>query len=145
MIKHLEHQSEPNTDKMKWVLFFIHDYGFWICACSPPFSSYSLLFLFFLPSSLMHLWIRHISFNFFQSAGVKPSKPTLPVGRYWFTLLAVQASNLNSELPTQAHQLRYLASRTSISDTITWYRKTSILLKLSNVTFAEFFTSPAKM
>jgi len=28
MIKHLEHQSEPNTDKMKWVLFFIHDCGF---------------------------------------------------------------------------------------------------------------------
>ena len=63
----------------------------------------------------------------------------------WFVLLAVQAYNLSSELPTQTHQMDYLASRMSFSDIVTPYRKTSLLMKLSNVNFAEFFTSPAKI
>jgi len=43
-------------------------------------------------------------------------------------------------LTTQTHQLHYLISRTLFSDSITSYRKTSVVLKLSNFTFAEFFT-----
>jgi len=50
------------------------------------------------------IWNRHVSLNFLQSAGVKPSsKPTLPIGRHWFTL-AVQVYNRNFKLPTQTHQ-----------------------------------------
>ena len=56
------------------------------------------------------------------------------IGWVSFTLLAVQANNLNSTLPTQTHQLHHLASRTAFSNTVTSYRKTAILLKLSNVT-----------
>jgi len=63
------------------------------------------------------------------------------IGWLWFTLLAVQTYNLNSKLPTQTHQLHHLASRTAFSNTITSHRKTAVLLKPSNVTFAEFFTS----
>jgi len=55
------------------------------------------------------------------------------------------SSSLQSDfkLPTQTHQLHYLVSRTLLFHTITSYTKTSVLLKLSNVTFPEFFTSPA--
>jgi len=54
--------------------------------------------------------------------GVKPStKPTLPIGWHWFTVLAVQACNMCFELPTKTYQLHYLASRTSFSGTITSY------------------------
>jgi len=68
--------------------------------------------------------------------GVKLStKPILLIGWHWFPLLAVQPYNLSSALPTQTHQLHYIVSRTSLSDTIASYRKTSVLLKLSNVTF----------
>jgi len=71
---------------------------------------------------------------------VKPStKPLLPMGCHWFTLFAVEGYTLNSELPTQTHQLHHCSSRTSFSDTITSYRKTSVLLKLSNVTFAAIW------
>jgi len=64
----------------------------------------------------------------------------------WFclTLLGIQTDNLSSKLPVKTHQLHYPASRTSFSDTITSYRKTSVLLKLCNVAFAEFLTSIAK-
>ena len=57
------------------------------------------------------------------------------------------SSNRQSEpkVPTQTHQLHYPASRTSFSDTITSSRKTEVVLKLSNVPFAEFFTSTAKI
>jgi len=50
-----------------------------------------------------------------------------------------------SKVPTQTHQLHYLASRTRFSDTITSYRKMSVLLKQSNLNFAEFFTSRDKI
>jgi len=51
--------------------------------------------------------------------GVKPpAKPTLPIGWHWFTVLAVQAYNISSLL---THQLHYVASRTSFSDTSTSY------------------------
>jgi len=43
------------------------------------------------------------------------------------------------------HQLPYPASRTSFSNTITSCRKTDVVLKLRNVTFAEFFPSSAKI
>ena len=46
------------------------------------------------------------------------TKPALPIGWFWFTLLAVQASNLGSKLPTQTHQLHCLASKRWYSDTI---------------------------
>jgi len=59
--------------------------------------------------------------------------------------IAVQTNNLSSKLLTQAHQLHNPASRTSFSDTITSCRKTAVVLKLSNVTFAEFFTSTAEI
>jgi len=39
----------------------------------------------------------------------------------------------------QTHQLHYLASRTSFSDTVTSYRQTTVLLKLSNFTFCRIF------
>ena len=68
-------------------------------------------------------------------AGCGPATP--PISWLLFTIVEVQAYNLRSKLPTQAHQLRFLASRTSSSDSITSYRKTSVLLKLINVTFAE--------
>jgi len=60
------------------------------------------------------------------------TKATLLVGWHWFTPLAVQAYKLSSKLPTQTHQLDYLASRTSFYVTITSYRK------------HHFYTSPAK-
>jgi len=59
--------------------------------------------------------------------------------------LQFKTYNLSSKLPTQAHQLHYSASRTSFCDTITSYRKTAVVLKLSSLTFAEFFTSTAKI
>jgi len=65
------------------------------------------------------------------------TKPTLPIGWLWFTLLAVQTYNLNSKLPTQPHQLHHLASRTAFSNTITSHRKPAVLWKLSNVTFCR--------
>jgi len=75
------------------------------------------------------------------------TKTTLPVGWFWFTLLAVQAYYLSSKLSMQAHQVHYLALRTWFSDTIgiTLCRKTAVLLKLSNVTFVDFFTSTGKI
>jgi len=54
---------------------------------------------------------------------------------------AVPIYNVSSKLLTQTHQLHYRASRTSSSDTIMSYRKISVPLKRSNVTFTEFFTS----
>jgi len=64
---------------------------------------------------------------------VKPSpKPILPIGWHCFTtLLAVQTYNLSYESLMQTYQLHYLESRTSFF---------SVLLKLTNVTFAELFT-----
>jgi len=72
-------------------------------------------------------------------------KATLPIRWHWFTLPAVQACIQSSQLPTQAHWLHHLTSRTWYSDTVTSYTKTSVLLKLINLTFAEIFTSPAKI
>jgi len=66
------------------------------------------------------------------------------VGWPLFTLLAIQTDNLSSKLPTQTHQLHYPASRTSFSYTITSCRKTAVVLKMTKVIFAEFFTSTAK-
>jgi len=63
---------------------------------------------------------------------------------FWFTPLAVQTDKLSSKLPTQTLQLRYPAARRSFSDTITSGRKIAVVLKLSNVTLAEFFTSTTK-
>jgi len=57
-----------------------------------------------------------------------------------FTLLVVQAYNMNLKLPTLAHQLHYLASRTWFFDAVTFYRKISVLLKLNNFNFAEFIS-----
>ena len=47
--------------------------------------------------------------------------------------------------PRKHNQLHHFASRTWSSDTTTSYRKTSVLLKLSNVTFVESFTSTTKI
>jgi len=57
------------------------------------------------------------------------------------------SSNLQSELYiSHANTSTALsASRTSFSDTITPCAKAAVALKLSSVTFAEFFTSTAKM
>jgi len=46
-------------------------------------------------------------------------------------LLIVPAYNLSSKLPKQTHQLHNLSTRTSSSDTITSYKKASILFKLT--------------
>jgi len=74
------------------------------------------------------------------------TKHKLPIGWHWFTTaLAVQGYNLSSKLPTPTHQLHYIKSRTSLSENIMSYRKTSVLLKLSNVTLAEIFTSTTKI
>jgi len=59
--------------------------------------------------------------------------------------IAVQKNNLISKLPTKTHQMHHPASRTSFSDTITSCRKTAVVLKLSKVIFAEFFTLTAKI
>jgi len=47
----------------------------------------------------------------------------LPIVWLLFTLLAVETYNLSSKLPTKMHQLRYSASRTLFSGTITSCRK----------------------
>ena len=63
----------------------------------------------------------------------------------WLVLIhsiAVQTDNLSSKLLTKTHKP---ASRTSFSDSITSCRKTAVVLKLSKVIFAEFFTLTAKM
>ena len=73
------------------------------------------------------------------------TKPALPIGWLWSILFASKTDNLSSKLPTQTHQLHYPASRTSFPDTITSCRKTAVVLKLSNATSAEFFTSTAKI
>jgi len=44
---------------------------------------------------------------------------------------AVQTDNPSSKLPTKTNQMHHPASRTSFSDTITSWRKTAIVLKLS--------------
>jgi len=62
-----------------------------------------------------------------------------------FLYLQFNLYNLNSKSPTQTHQLHYPASIESFSDTIMSCRKMAVALKQSNVTFAEFFTSPANM
>jgi len=59
--------------------------------------------------------------------------------------IAVQTNNLISKLPTKTQQMHHPASRTSFSDTIMSCRKTAVVLKLSIVIFAEFFTSTAKI
>jgi len=59
--------------------------------------------------------------------------------------IVVQKNNLISKLPTKTHQMHHPASRTSFSDTITSCRKTAVVLKLSKVIFAEFFTLTAKI
>jgi len=56
------------------------------------------------------------------------TKPAPPIGWHWFTLLAVQTCNQSSKLLTQTHQLHYPASRTWYSDTVSSYRRTSVLL-----------------
>jgi len=60
---------------------------------------------------------------------------------------AVQTDNLSSKLLMNTHQMYHPASRTSFSDTmtITSCRKTAVVLKLSKVIFAEFFTLTAKI
>jgi len=95
------------------------------------------------------------------------TKPTLPICWFWFTLLAVQAYNLSfHKWPTQAHNCTITQYKTLIlkmlhnTICLSWnpvslqelqfpirrvIQKTSVLLKLSNFTFAEFFTSPAKI
>jgi len=67
---------------------------------------------------------------------------------YWLALIyyiAVQTDNLSSKLLTKTHQMQYPASRTSFCDTIMSCRKTAVVLKLSKVIFAEFFTLTAKI
>jgi len=59
--------------------------------------------------------------------------------------IAVQTDNLSSKLLTNTHQMHHPASRTSFSDTIMSCRKTAVVLKLSKVNFAEFFTLTAKI
>jgi len=74
------------------------------------------------------------------------TKPTLPIGWHWFTLLAVQAYCTIWALNyPRKHQLHHLGLRTSCSDIIMSLQKTSVLVKLSNVTSAEFFTSTANI
>ena len=59
--------------------------------------------------------------------------------------IAVQTDNLSSTLLTKTHEMHYPGSRTSFSDTITSCRKTAVVLRLSKVVFAEFFTLTAKI
>jgi len=72
------------------------------------------------------------------------TKTTLPIVWLLVILLAVETCSLSSKLPMKIDQLHYPASRTSISDNITSYRKTAVVLKLRKVIFAKFFTSTAK-
>ena len=67
------------------------------------------------------LWLQMLSVAL--NTGVKPTKPTLPIGWLWFNVHAFQVHNLISKLTTQTHQLHYPASRTSFFDTITSSRK----------------------
>jgi len=69
----------------------------------------------------------------------------LPTGWLWFTLLAVQAYNLSSKLATQAHQLHYSLQERHFPTPLRHAKKTAVASKLSNVTFAEFLTSSAKI
>jgi len=59
--------------------------------------------------------------------------------------IAVKTDNLSSNLPAKTHQMHHHASRTSLSDTITSCRIIDVVLKLSKVIYAEFFTSSAKI
>jgi len=59
--------------------------------------------------------------------------------------LPVETYNLNSKVPKQTHQVHHLASRTAFSNNLTSHRKTAVLLKLSNLTFAELLTSMGKI
>jgi len=54
------------------------------------------------------------------------TKTTLPIVWLLFILLAVETYNLSSKLPTEIHQLRYPASRTS------FFRHHYVLQKNSN-------------
>jgi len=69
----------------------------------------------------------------------------LPAGSDSLYLLTVQTDNLSSKLLTQTYQLHYPAATTSFSDTIASCRKTAVVLKMSNIAFAEFLTSTAKI
>ena len=71
----------------------------------------------------------------------------LPTGWLLFTLLAVHTYNLSSKLVTQTHQLHYQLQERHFPTlfTIRSCEKTAVALKLSNVTFAGFFASTAKI
>jgi len=78
----------------------------------------------------------------------------LKKGHFWETHIAYRLALIHSTQfkPTiwtlsylRTHQLHHLASRMAFSNTITSHRKTAVLLKLSNLTFAEFFTSIVKV
>jgi len=75
------------------------------------------------------------------------TKRTLPVGWFWFTPLAVQGYNLNSKSPkvTTPAALSRFKNVIFRHIRITVCRKAAVVLKLSNFTFAEFFTSTAKI
>jgi len=78
--------------------------------------------------------------------GVKPStKPTLPIDWLGFALLAIQTYNLSSKLPTQTHQLHYLASRTSPYGTITQYKKNSSFIETEQRYLCRVLTATAKI
>jgi len=54
--------------------------------------------------------------------------------------ISVHTDNLSSKLLTKTHQMHHPASRTPFSDTITSWIKTAVVVKLSKVIFAEYFT-----
>jgi len=59
--------------------------------------------------------------------------------------IAVRTDNLSSNLLTKTHQMHRPAPRTSFYDTIGSCRKKAVVLKLSKVIFAGFFTLFAKI
>jgi len=59
--------------------------------------------------------------------------------------IPVQTDNSSTKLLPKTHQMHHPASRTSFFDTISSWRKTAVVLKLSKVIFAEFFTLTAKI
>jgi len=67
---------------------------------------------------------------------------------YWLAMIhsiVVYVDNLSSKLLTKTHQMHRSASSTSFSDTITSCGKTAVVLKLSKVIFADYFTLTAKI
>ena len=109
------------------------------CHCAVTAVLWSIQHLSYISEAVMRFYCQITEIAPRSCTGWIRTWLTLPIGRLWLALLAVQTDNLSGKLPTQTPPPTALpASRRSFSDTTTSCRKTAVVLKLSNVSYAEF-------